>query len=82
MLESGYWWQHALQDALHEQDTIERKTKLVRLVILGRLVSSSEIDRKEEDALFDTLDALRALDWERLSAPAHLESIGSSLARQ
>jgi hypothetical protein len=82
MLESGYWWQHALQDALDAQDTVERKTKLVRLVILGRLVSSSEIDRKEEDALFDTLDALRALDWERLSTPVHLESVGSSLARQ
>ena len=82
MLENGYWWQHALQDALHEDDTIDRKTKLVRLVILGRLVSSSKIDREEEDALFDTLDALRALDWERLSTPTHLESIGSSLARQ
>lgn len=82
MLESGYWWQHALQDALHEQDTVERKTKLARLVILGRLVSSSKIDREEEDALFDTLDTLRALDWERLSTPAHRESIGSSLTRQ
>jgi hypothetical protein len=56
-----------LHDALHEQDTVERKTKLVRLVILGRLVSSSKIDREEEDALFGTLDGLRALDWERLS---------------
>ena len=82
MLETGYWWQHALQDALHEEDTVERKTNLVRLVILGRLVSASNIDRKEEDALFDTLDALRALDWERLSPPAYPESIGSSLARQ
>ena len=82
MLETGYWWQHALQDALHEEDTVERKTNLVRLVILGRLVSASNIDRKEEDALFDTLDALRALDWERLSTPAYPKSIGSSLARQ
>lgn len=81
MQESGYWWQHALQDALHEQDTVERKTKLVRLAVLGRLLSSSEIDRREEDALFETLDALRALDWERLSAPVYEESIAASLAR-
>jgi hypothetical protein len=82
MQEHGYWWQPALQDAIDEQGTVERKTKLVRLVILGRLVSSSKMDREEEDALFDTLDALRALDWERLSAIAlPSQDLASSIVR-
>lgn len=68
MLGEGYWWQRAIQDAIHEEGTAENKMKLARLVILGRLVSPSEIDRKEEDALFEALDALRVLDWARVSA--------------
>ena len=62
MQESGYWWQRALQSAIHESGTVASKIGLARLAILERLVSESEIDRKEEDALFETLDALRALD--------------------
>lgn len=67
MQEAGYWWQRALQSAIQESGTVEDKIGLARFVILGRLVSPSELNRKEEDALFETLDALRALDWQRLS---------------
>ena len=64
--ESGYWWQPALQSAIHESSTVGSKIGLAKLIILGRLVSPAELDRKEEDALFEALDELRALEWQRL----------------
>jgi hypothetical protein len=66
--ESGYWWQPALQSAIHESRTVGSQIGLAKLVILGRLVSPVELDRKEEDALFEALDELRALEWQRLHA--------------
>jgi hypothetical protein len=66
MQESGFWWYPALQSAIREGGTVENKIGLARLVILGRLISPAELDRKEEDALFEALDELRALDWQRL----------------
>jgi hypothetical protein len=64
--ESGYWWQPALQSAIHESSAIGSKIGLAKLIILGRLVSPAELNRKEEDALFEALDELRALEWQRL----------------
>ncbi|HEY1424765.1 MAG TPA: hypothetical protein VGF20_15025 [Candidatus Acidoferrum sp.] len=64
--ESGYWWQPALQSAIHESSTIGSKIGLAKMIILGRLVSPAELGRKEEDALFEALDELRALEWQRL----------------
>jgi hypothetical protein len=66
MQESGFWWYPALQSAIREGGTAENKIGLARLVILGRLISPAELDRKEEDALFGALDELRALEWQRL----------------
>ena len=63
--ESGYWWQPALQSAIKESGAVGSKIGLARLVILERLVSPSELDRNEEDALFEALDELRALEWQR-----------------
>lgn len=64
--ESGYWWQPAFQSAIHESSTIGTKIGLAKLIILGRLVSPAELNRKEEDALFEALGELRALEWQRL----------------
>jgi hypothetical protein len=64
--ESGYWWQPALQSAIHESGTVGNKIALARLAILDRLVSPAELDRKEEDALFEALDELRSLEWQRI----------------
>ena len=68
MRESG-WWQEALESAIHESNAIEDKIGLARLAVLERLVAPPNIGRDEEDALFEALDELRALDWERLSNP-------------
>jgi hypothetical protein len=62
---SGYWWEPALQSAIHESGTIGSKIGLAKMIILGRLVSPAELGRKEEDALFEALDELRALEWQR-----------------
>ena len=70
MQERGFSWQRALQSAIHETDTVESKIALARMAILERFVSPASIDPEEEDALFEALDALRALDWERRSATA------------
>ena len=69
MQECGFSWQRALQSVIHENDatSVEGKIGLARLAILERLVSPASMDRKEEDALFEALDALRAFDWQRLS---------------
>ena len=64
--ESWYWWQPALQSAIQESSTIGSKIGMAKLIILGRLVSPAELDRREEDALFEALDELRALEWQRL----------------
>ena len=67
MPESGFSWQRAFQNAIHENEptSVESKIGLARLAILERLVSPANVDRQEEDALFESLDMLRALDWER-----------------
>jgi hypothetical protein len=64
--ESGHWWQPALQSAIYESGTAGSKIALARLAILDRLVSPTDLDRKEEDALFEALDELRALEWQQL----------------
>ncbi len=65
----GFSWQRAFQTVMHESEptSVEGKIGLARLAILERFVSPASIDRQEEDALFEALDALRALDWQRLS---------------
>jgi hypothetical protein len=66
MQESG-WLKDALESAIHETNAVEDKIGLARLAILERLVSPASASPENEDALFEALDALRALDWERLS---------------
>ena len=77
MQECSFSWQRALQTVMHENEptSVEGKIGLARLAILERFVSPASIDRQEEDALFEALDALRALDWQRLSR--HEELISS-----
>ena len=72
----GFSWQRALQTVSHENEatSVEGKIGLARLAILERFVSPANIDRQEEDALFEALDALRALDWQRLSRHEELIS--------
>jgi hypothetical protein len=67
--ECGFSWHRAFQTVMHENEptSVEGKIGLARLAILERFVSPASIDRQEEDALFEALDALRALDWQRLS---------------
>ena len=78
MLECGFSWQRAFQSSIHETepDTVESKIGLARLAILERLVSPASMDRKEEDALFEALDGLRAFDWQRLLHQEELISSG------
>jgi len=64
--ESEFWWQPALQSAIQESPSVESQIGLAKLAILERLVSPAELDRKEEDALFEALNELRALEWKRL----------------
>ena len=64
--ESGFWWQPALQGAIQESPSVGSQIGLAKLAILERLVSPAELDRKEEDALFEALDELRALEWQWL----------------
>lgn len=66
MQESG-WLKDALESAIHETNAVEDKIGLARLAILERLVSPASANPDHEDALFEALDTLRALDWERLS---------------
>jgi hypothetical protein len=61
------WLQEALESAVRETKPMEDKIGLARLAILERLVSPASTNRDDEDALFEALDALRALQWERLS---------------
>jgi hypothetical protein len=64
--ESEFWWQPALQSAIQENPSVGSQIGLAKLAILERLVSPAELDRTEEDALFEALDELRALEWQRL----------------
>jgi len=77
MQECGFSWQRAFKTVIHENEpiSVEGKIGLARLAILERFVSPASIDRQEEDALFEALDALRALDWQRFSR--HEELISS-----
>jgi hypothetical protein len=77
MQECGFSWQRAFKTVMHENEptSVDGKIGLARLAILERFVSPASIDRQEEDALFDALDALRALDWQRFSR--HEELISS-----
>jgi hypothetical protein len=77
MQECGFSWQRAFKTVMHEIEptSVEGKIGLARLAILERFVSPASIDRQEEDALFEALDALRALDWQRFSR--HEELISS-----
>lgn len=72
MQESG-WLKNALESAIQETNTVEDKIGLARLAILERLVSPASADPENEDALFEALDTLRALDWKRLSNPVEPE---------
>ncbi len=75
----GFSWQRALQSVLHETEstTLESKIGLAKLAILERLISPANIDRNEEDALFEALDDIRAIEWQRLSHHEELISWGS-----
>jgi hypothetical protein len=73
MHQSG-WWQHALESAIHETNAVDDKIGLTRLAILERLVSQTSPNRSDEDALFEALASLRALDWERLSKEPEMVS--------
>ena len=64
--ESEFWWQPALQSAIQESPSVGNQIGLAKLAILERLVCPGELGRKEEDALFEALDELRALEWQRL----------------
>ena len=77
MQECGFSWQRAFKTVMHENEptSVEGKIGLARLAILERFVSPASIDRQEEDALFEALDALRALEWQRFSR--HEELISS-----
>ena len=61
------WLQDALESAVRETKPMEDKIGLARLAILERLVAPASTNRDDEDALFEALDALRALQWEELS---------------
>jgi hypothetical protein len=76
MQECSFSWQRAFQTVMHENEptSVEGKIGLARLAILERFVSPASIDPQEEDALFEALDALRALDWQRLSRHEELIS--------
>ena len=69
MRDCCFSWQRAFQSAIHENEptSVEGKIGLARLAILERLVSPASVNRQEEDALFESLDMLRALDWERIT---------------
>jgi len=64
------WWQNALEDAIYEAPVVEDKIGLARLAILERLVAPASPDADDEDALFEALDTLRAIEWEQLSNAA------------
>jgi len=61
------WWQQAVESAIYESQVVEERIGLARMVILERLVSPASEDKGDQDALFEALDTLRALEWERLS---------------
>ena len=66
-MQGSDWLQDALESAVRETKPMEDKIGLARMAILERLVSPANANRDDEDALFEALDSLRALQWERLS---------------
>jgi len=74
VMQGSDWLQEALESAVRESKPVEDKIGLARLAILERLVSPGNPNRDDEDALFEALDALRALQWERLSNVPEMSS--------
>jgi hypothetical protein len=66
-MQGSDWLQEALESAVRETKPMDDKIGLARLTILERLVAPASANRDDEDALFEALDTLRALQWERLS---------------
>jgi hypothetical protein len=66
-MQGSDWLQGALESAVRETKPVEDKIGLARLAILERLVSPASANRDDEDALFEALSTLRALQWEELS---------------
>jgi hypothetical protein len=66
-MQASDWLQEALESAVRETKPMDDKIGLARLAILERLVSPASTNPADEDALFEALDTLRALQWERLS---------------
>jgi len=67
MYQSG-WWQEALESAIQETNVVDDKIGLARLSVLERLITAASENRNaDEDTLFEALDTLRALEWERLA---------------
>jgi hypothetical protein len=73
-MQESDWLQEALESAVRETKPVEDKIGLARLAILERLVSPASTNPADEDALFEALDALRALQWEELSNVRELVS--------
>ena len=73
-MQGSDWLQEALESAVRETKPVEDKIGLARLAILERLVSPGNPNRDDEDALFEALGALRALQWERLSNVPEMSS--------
>jgi hypothetical protein len=66
-MQGSDWLQDALESAVRETKPMEDKIGLARLAILERLVAPASANRDDEDALFEALDTLRALQWKELS---------------
>jgi hypothetical protein len=73
-MQGSDWLQEALESAVRETKPTEDKIGLARLAILERLVSPASTNPADEDALFEALDALRALQWEELSNVPEMSS--------
>jgi len=66
-MQGSDWLQGALESAVRDTKPVEVKIGLARLAVLERLVSPAGANRDDEDALFEALDTLRALQWEQLA---------------
>ena len=66
-MQGSDWLQGALESAVRDTKPVEDKIGLARLAVLERLVSPAGANRDDEDALFEALDTLRALQWEQLA---------------
>jgi hypothetical protein len=74
-MQGSVWLQEALESAVRETKPMDDKIGLARLTILERLVAPASANRDDEDALFEALDTLRALQWERLSKVPEMSAI-------